>query len=214
MQVRWKRAIVITLCCLIELTFSDLHASRSTDIQPNGEPRMSGIVMVLELSPRLSSGERTRIEQAAADWTLSTNGVADIRVENEPTIRKTGWQYDRIFVRPVDNNELLLTYIDVLIGGSAVGLTDLYGYLSVVPTVFIARERIGSGEEYRSIAEHELGHTIGLMHDNNPNALMWPYNNGDSVCISVSDLRQFCSLYECPADMPEENGCKSDLMCR
>jgi hypothetical protein len=213
MQVRWKRIIVIVLCAVIGISCSDLHASHPAEAtQANGEPRMSGIVMVLELSPRLAPWEEAAIEDAASDWTLSTEGVADIRFD-EPIVRKTGWQYDRVFVRPVDSDELLLAYIDVLIGGNAVGLTDLYGYLSSVPTVYIARDRIGSDEEYRSVVEHELGHTIGLMHDTDPNALMWPYNNGTSACISVSDLKQFCGLYECSVDMPEERGCNSDLMC-
>lgn len=212
---KWSRLVITGLFCFCARACMDEQTVATFKTQPNDDPKLSGIVEVLELSPRFTLLEAQTIRDAANDWTNTTNGIATIFVDdNRPLVRKDGWKYRIVFVRPIDEKEPMLFYIDGLVNGNIVGLTDIFGYLTARPTIYLVRDRIYSIEEYGSVVRHELGHSIGLEHDSSPDALMYPYTNEDSKCITTVDMDQFCGIYECPKDLPQLNGCNSDLVCR
>ncbi|XP_052582687.1 macrophage metalloelastase [Peromyscus californicus insignis] len=55
------------------------------------------------------------------------------------------------------------------------------------------------------VAVHELGHSLGLQHSNNPKAIMYPsygFLDPDTFRLSADDIRSIQSLYGPPAKKP------------
>ncbi|XP_040590709.1 macrophage metalloelastase [Mesocricetus auratus] len=55
------------------------------------------------------------------------------------------------------------------------------------------------------VAVHELGHSLGLQHSNNPNSIMYPayiYVNPNTFRLSADDIQSIQSLYGSPLKKP------------
>ena len=54
-------------------------------------------------------------------------------------------------------------------------------------------------QKRRNIAEHELGHLLGLAHDLNPDSIMYAYAEGASArrTIHAGHVRVLCEVYGC-----------------
>ncbi|KAL3268417.1 hypothetical protein HHI36_007530 [Cryptolaemus montrouzieri] len=59
-------------------------------------------------------------------------------------------------------------------------------------------ELLDSGTDFYTVALHELGHSLGLGHSNDPNAIMFPYYKGDdesSLQLGHDDILAMYQLY-------------------
>lgn len=68
-------------------------------------------------------------------------------------------------------------------------------YIGVIPN------RIPE-KDYRTVIIHELGHSLGLAHNNGLKGigtLMYPNMDFESNYITDTDLENFCKLYKCDA---------------
>lgn len=81
-----------------------------------------------------------------------------------------------------------------------------YARNGVIPYIGVIPERIPE-KDYRTVMLHELGHSLGLSHNEGINGigtLMYPSVDVESNYISHTDLENFCKLYGCDASQLQD----------
>lgn len=53
----------------------------------------------------------------------------------------------------------------------------------------------GGGVDLLTVAAHEIGHSLGLRHSTDPNALMYPYYTGRRAYLSYDDIKGILAIY-------------------
>lgn len=141
--------------------------------------------------------QRYDIESAAALWALQTSGQAKITVIWDMDPHGTN-------VEPTWNT-LLNAHSDEVKDQNVLGWCTEGGIHNVyrIPVrIVLISDRIDTFAEYgvkfRQVALHELGHGLGLMHNENTNAIMYrSMINHQHVCLKQPDLVAFCQVNEC-----------------
>jgi hypothetical protein len=70
----------------------------------------------------------------------------------------------------------------------------------VLPSIILVSERLDDFN-YKSVVMHELGHSLGLSHneekENIFNSIMFPSLEGQSNEITDVDVKQYCKIHHC-----------------
>ena len=67
------------------------------------------------------------------------------------------------------------------------------------------------GTNLLSVAIHELGHSLGLMHSNVEESVMYPVYDGEKISLAPDDIKGIQSLYGPPNEKPvQATGKKND----
>lgn len=148
--------------------------------------------------------EEEAIMEAAVEWATVTNHVVDfdvvklpannIDLDNSVIITKVTPDYPMVIVLDTTNDNSTLGYCD-----------NKY----IIPHIALVNERI-SNEDYKPVVMHELGHHLGLKHNeglDNLDSLMFPSRGvyiksagvflPSSNIITHKDGVNFCKLYHC-----------------
>jgi Matrixin len=72
----------------------------------------------------------------------------------------------------------------------------LYVPKSPNPMIYIASDRISTWHEYKTATLHELGHSLGLDHDEKDNQAIM-YYAPSAQHLTDEDIREFCKLHGC-----------------
>jgi hypothetical protein len=177
-------------------------------------------------SPRLTSGssgrfaERTHrtvyvdtnfrddelkiIEESAQEWNSQTQGIARIvvvRLFSSPATSPESIKFsstpDDIFLVKEESTSIDIVFQDYASNSMMYGL---YQTTPLFSRIILVTDRFMTWEEYRTVVTHELGHALGLGHNNIKFTVMYRDHASVGNHITRDDLEQFCEIYRCAAE--------------
>jgi hypothetical protein len=148
---------------------------------------------ILYIEESFSESEIASIKFAAASWISSTNHVVKLQVIQFPF-------KERSFNKAIIISRIKSKDIEKEFNFSKLFAENMVGFYwdrDLVPRIYIVYDLISNPQEYSAVVMHELGHSMGLNHDNENNTLMNAEVTNASLIITNKDIQQFCSLYKC-----------------
>jgi len=160
----------------------------------------------LYIDKDFNQNELEYITSAAIAWSIATdnrvsyniivmNSNTKIDVSNSLVINKVNATYADVII--LDHFFNLKTPPDQYIKIKALG----YYYESkILPSIILVADRLDDFN-YKSVVMHELGHSLGLEHNESEealfNSIMYPSCEGQSNEITPIDVRQYCRIHKC-----------------
>ena len=160
------------------------------------------IVETIILDPQLTNEEINAIRDATSEWEKATNKLWQFDLTfshySEPFVDDKAI-YIKTQIVPVDSDNEVINFVDMLINGSAIGFYDEKNWYHTDPiSILMVRDRIDSQYKYKIVVEHEIAHSIGFEHIYDTHALEYGGYDLSSRCISQLDLKEFCLINDCP----------------
>jgi hypothetical protein len=139
------------------------------------------------------------IVQAALRWNEATNHIINYNVVRLPITngKQIANPDDSIIIDLVSPDLPDVIAIDTLNENTTLGY---YKEHEVIPMIGIINERIDDNNMFEQVILHELGHSVGLKHNEGLagiNTLMYPSVNLASDYITQEEIINFCKLYSC-----------------
>lgn len=146
----------------------------------------------LYLDPSFSPQEKAIIAEVAKEWTENTNHIAEFDIAQLPSNKVD--LVNGILVLRVSHRYPEIVLLNALLpeGNEMLGL---FNNRKIVPRLELIMDR--TGDDTDVVALHELGHAVGLGHNEKPFTLMYPMIEMGSNHITDEDLEEFCKLYRC-----------------
>jgi Matrixin len=148
-----------------------------------------------------SNDEFLLIAAAAIRWTRATNHIIEYDVIKLPILDK--WetaQPNDVIIDIVSPDYPDVISLDTFNRQSTLAY---YNGRGTAPMIGIVEERIANFEDFQQVILHELGHSIGLKHNEGIegiDTLMYPNIDLASRLITQDDLINVCKLYKCDPD--------------
>lgn len=153
------------------------------------------------LDPSMSESEKLLAANAIHSWQCSTGNMITANIVWNATAKQ---------IASFHSDETILIIRNGYISDPSVMEQDeqleakhIYAYAFFhhnarkVPEIVMVSQRIHENHIYYAIVEHEYGHSIGLNHSPNTNAVMYYSIDDGATHLTTVDLEQFCSLYNC-----------------
>ena len=140
------------------------------------------------------------ISNAAAEWQQATGGRANYSVQKLPFENQEIDFDNSIIVIKVSRHYPEVAELDFIGNQITLGYCNSRGSVQYIALV---SDRL-SDNLYQSVMLHELGHSLGLQHNDSSNGvgtLMYPSIEMGSQYITHKDLVNFCQLYRCDANL-------------
>ena len=106
------------------------------------------------------------------------------------------------FVDSSSRARITVSFVDYCDHDNAVGLTyqnyNTYAFLKNSIKIGLRNPSNGrpySDRELYTIMVHEAGHSIGMVHTNDPKDIMYPYLNSEQQALTNTDISQIKYLY-------------------
>ena len=149
----------------------------------------------LFLDRTFTEDEVEYITSAALEWTDKTNHTIDFNVVILPNMEEFFGPDDILVVKASPD------YPDILVKDIESGNATLGLYTSKIDmnVIYLVSSRI-TNEKYKAVMLHELGHALGLDHNEGwegINTLMYAYADLSASHITNKDLIIFCEKYKC-----------------
>ena len=151
----------------------------------------------LFLDRNFSEKEVLFITQGAMAWSEATNHIVDFDIVTLPNTDIPVTKNDIVFIK-VNPDYPNIIVLDSINKKTTLGL---YDDEAIIHTIELVSDRIDD-EEYPSVVMHELGHALGLKHNEGLDGigtLMYPTIGLGANYITEDDLKNFCKLYHCDA---------------
>lgn len=159
------------------------------------------LTRTIYLDSNFSAYDEEVFAEAVDEWKQSTNGMVDYTIKKLPD-KDIQAGPSTIIVEKVSENSPEVLELDARHHNFTLAYynhTEHYYYIALVD------DRI-TNDIYKQVILHELGHSLGLDHPEQPdppappvqtNTLMFPTVNGQSKYISTTDLYNFCKIHHC-----------------
>ena len=147
---------------------------------------------ILYVERRFSNEEFAIISSAAEEWNQKTNHIIQFDVVRLPTNEKIDI-INGIFIIKYNEDNPYIIPIDGLNDSSTLGFyttENSINEIGLIPDRFSFRT-------YKPVILHELGHSLGLQHNEDIGTLMYPYMDLAADDITEEDLKNFCVIYQC-----------------
>lgn len=190
-----SRLLTYIACLAFVLCFA---CGRTTAVSPSNTAVK--VDMLFHADVDFTEVERDHIAIVLDTFRAQTGGLADVKVV-----------YDLDFSGPVSSLEELrasnlITRIDSHHSSVTdergewkriLGWTAFNNHLAGVSPVRMAIVGDKTGDVFRAVFMHEMGHALGMGHVNSLHALMYPSIKSDQACLTRADISEFCRVNEC-----------------
>lgn len=140
------------------------------------------------VDPAFESEQRQSIVNAVIEWEVDTEETVTFDIVNQKSSRNP------LIVITASNK----TFLHKHHHSTTVGYADFRG---VDTNVFIDVDE--TPRDFHEIALHELGHALGLDHNDATGTIMYEWTNQASSFLTCSDMVSFCKEWGCNAiDFP------------
>jgi len=149
----------------------------------------------LFLDRYLNPDEIAFITHAALEWSAATKNIVTFDVVTLPQEKVVISDNDIMIMNISPDHPLVL----ILDDNSNYSTLGYYDESFPVPIIYLVSDRI-KNKDYVMVVLHELGHALGLDHNENiweVGTLMYPNIVLCSKHITLYDLKKFCKLYRC-----------------
>jgi hypothetical protein len=200
----------ILLLLISNLIIVILIACSFTKQEPNfGSARLAQPLDISQLhktvwvSEKFNATQEKQIVAALNDWQCVTGNFVQfdihLKFPDAPFILQDGLDPNTILViLPSDNKNLHIRSTDDYIKkhDSERYTIGLFYYEDVIPTILLVTDRIDAFE-FKSVAEHEIGHSLKIDHTTDKNSVMFPHLDESSRKITNVDLTALCNIFWC-----------------
>jgi len=140
--------------------------------------------------------QKTSVIAAINEWEAATNNEVVFTVKISTQTEEASITDDRhsLIIR---NTSIYDPEITMLDSGMPDNKKTTGGYVkhgNSIPTILLVNARLENGI-YRISVLHELGHALGLLHNNDKNSIMYPWIDDGAGRITNIDIEQFNELY-------------------
>lgn len=180
---------IISIIIIILIYINSVKIFQPEKIYPNR------VHKTLFLDRYLSPEEVAFITIAALEWSAATKNIVTFDVVTLPQEKVVISDNDIMIMNISPDHPLVL----ILDDNSNYSTLGYYDESFPVPIIYLVSDRM-KGKEYVMVVLHELGHALGLDHNENiweVGTLMYPNIALGSKHITLYDLKKFCKLYRC-----------------
>lgn len=185
----WTSLIVMVMLFILNIV--------AVPILTHTVDRIAPIHKTLYVDRNLSEDELCIIVGAAWEWHTATNGIVTYDVVRMPA-------------KSIDiHNSIIIVIVSadfpemIALDSASEDRTHLayYHERGAVPYIALVPYRIAD-HDYKPVLMHELGHSLGLQHNEGIDGigtLMYPNVDASASVITDTDLKNFCKIYGCDA---------------
>lgn len=165
--------------------------------RPSEITRPEYVNETIYLDKSFNKDEVDIIIQATWEWSKATENrviykVIQLNEHNNNVSMKNSILVNKF---PADNIQILT--LDYISNNTVLGY---YSNEHVVPNIGIVAERLENAALYKEVVMHELGHSLGLEHDESDHGigtLMYPSVELQSENITKADIEHYCEVHNC-----------------